>query len=474
VKLFMPLVWSTLLVFVLSLAQASSAFAEPSSTNTPPPANTVEELISILKSQGDREALIQQLEALQQTQEEPPSALDEIAESIEEQVVDELISGGVLKPLQELGIAQGQVMELLILSVAALAIVLIVWLNGQLAAFWYRRLSALKRHYRMDSARFHSILRVQRWTGYLVGLILFGYVVLLIALQLVGSGAEDPDIRGMLSTTLVLALIWLVVSLIWEGVNALLEIIEFKNRRLKPSRLQTITPVIRNVLLFFLSLFASMLFLSELGIDIMPLLAGAGVLGIAIGFGAQTMVKDFLNGAVIIFEDLLQIGDVVQLSDRFGVVERISIRKIQLRDLDGTVYTIPFGEIGVVANLTKDYSYYLMDVGVAYREDVDEVIACLSEVAAELRQDDDFSSSILDDLEVLGVDRFADSAVIIKARIMTKAHDKWMVGREFNRRMKAAFDERNIEIPFPHQTLYFGEDKSGDPASSAKVELVDR
>jgi len=115
-----------------------------------------------------------------------------------------------------------------------------------------------------------------------------------------------------------------------------------------------------------------------------------------------------------------------------------------------------------------------MDVGVAYREDVDEVIACLSEVAAELRQDDDFSSSILDDLEVLGVDRFADSAVIIKARIMTKAHDKWMVGREFNRRMKAAFDERNIEIPFPHQTLYFGEDKSGDPASSAKVELVDR
>ncbi|MEL7401423.1 MAG: hypothetical protein AAFN68_12750, partial [Pseudomonadota bacterium] len=207
-------------MFAVSLAHASTAFANSSSSTASPSSNSVDDLISTLKSQGGRETLIQQLETLQQTQQEPPSALDEIAESIEEQVVDELISGGLLKPLQELGIAQGQVMELLILSVAALAIVLIVWLNGRLAAFWYRRLGALKRHYRMDSARFHSVVRVQRWTGYLIGLILFGYVVLLIALQLIGSGAEQPDVRGMLSTTLVLALIWLVASLIWEGVNA--------------------------------------------------------------------------------------------------------------------------------------------------------------------------------------------------------------------------------------------------------------
>ena len=459
-------------LFIVFFFHISNSWA--SSANGTQSPEHIDELISTLSNKQDREALIKQLQQLQQVSEAATdSPFDSLADSIEQQVVEGIVAEGLLAPLQAIGVQQSQIGELLFLLLAAVVILLAVWLNGRLAGFLYHRLQPLKRRYRMDKHRFHSLYRVQRWSGYLVGFILLLYVAALLFLQLWGS-QRPLDVRGILTSTLVMMMIWFIAALIWEGVNALLEIVEFKNRRLKPSRLQTIMPVIRNVLLFFLSLFAGMLLLSELGVDIMPLLAGAGVLGIAIGFGAQTMVKDFLNGAVIIFEDLLQIGDVVQLSGRFGVVERISIRKIQLRDLDGTVYTIPFGEIGIVGNLTKDYSYYLMDVGVAYREDVDEVIACLREVAAELRQDDDFGASILDDLEVLGVDRFADSAVMIKARLMTRAHDKWTVGREFNRRMKAAFDTRGIEIPFPHQTVYFAQDKQGNAASAASVELVNQ
>nr|WP_277602523.1 mechanosensitive ion channel family protein [Parahaliea mediterranea] len=220
-----------------------------------------------------------------------------------------------------------------------------------------------------------------------------------------------------------------------------------------------------------LVLFAGMVLLSEVGINVVPLLAGAGVLGIAIGFGAQTLVKDFLTGFTIIAEDLVHIGDVVTVGGRTGEVMRLTIRKIELRALDGTVHTVPFSEISVVDNLTKDYSYYMLNVGIAYREDTDAVVDCLLEVDRALREDRGFSHLILEPLEVLGVDRFGDSAVVIKARSKTRPHDKWTVGREFNRRMKYAFDERNIEIPFPHQTLYIGEDKHGRPQAAARALL---
>ena len=189
----------------------------------------------------------------------------------------------------------------------------------------------------------------------------------------------------------------------------------------------------------------------------MPLLAGAGVLGIAVGFGAQTLVKDFLTGITVILEDLLQIGDVVQVGQRSGRVERITLRKIQLRDLEGIVHTVPFGEVSIVDNYTKEYSYYLFDVGVAYKEDTDQVIEHLKNIDEGMRESEQYQDLILEPLEILGVDQFADSAVVIKARIKTRAHDRWTIGREFKRRIKYTFDEHGIEIPFPHQTVYFGD-----------------
>ena len=212
--------------------------------------------------------------------------------------------------------------------------------------------------------------------------------------------------------------------------------------------------------------------LSELGLNIAPLLAGAGVFGLAIGFGAQTLVKDIITGMFILMEDQLATGDVVKVGSHRGIVEGLTLRTIRLRDIAGTVHVVPFSEVTTVENLTKDYSRYVFEVGVAYREDTDQVVGALQQVGAELLADPAYKSLIIDPLEVLGVDRFGDNAVIIKARITTQPIKQWRVGREFNRRMKKRFDELGIELPFPHRTIYFGEEKSGD-APIARIAMVD-
>jgi small conductance mechanosensitive channel len=166
------------------------------------------------------------------------------------------------------------------------------------------------------------------------------------------------------------------------------------------------------------------------------------------------------------------VGDVVKVGTHAGVVERLSLRTIRLRDLAGTVHVVPFSEVTTLENLTKDFSRYVFEVGVAYREDTDEVVAVLNQIGEEMLRDEAYKDLIVQPLEVLGVDSFGDNAVIIKARITTQPVKQWQVGREFNRRMKKRFDELGIEIPFPHRTIYFGEDKSGD-APIARIAMVD-
>jgi small conductance mechanosensitive channel len=201
--------------------------------------------------------------------------------------------------------------------------------------------------------------------------------------------------------------------------------------------------------------------LSELGVDIAPLLAGAGVVGLAIGFGAQRMVQDVINGAFILFQDLMSVGDVVKLGDRAGLVEALSIRTVRLRDLAGVVHTIPFSSIEGVSNLTREFSFHVFDLGIAYREDVDEVMALIRKIGDELRADPEVGPLILEPLEIFGLDAFGDSAIVIKGRIKTLPIRQWQGGRAFNRLIKKRFDEHGIEIPFPHRTLYFGQDKHG-------------
>jgi small-conductance mechanosensitive channel len=226
-------------------------------------------------------------------------------------------------------------------------------------------------------------------------------------------------------------------------------------------RVKTVSSVIRNLLTVVIIIVACMIVLGELGVEIGPILAAAGIVGLAVGFGAQSLVKDVINGFFILLNDQIRVGDVVEIGGKGGVVEKVNLRMTILRDLAGNVHFIPNGTIDVVTNMTKEFSRYVFDIGVAYREDVDEVIKVIKKVDEGLRKDATFGPDILEPMEILGLDQFADSAVIIKARVTTKPIKQWKVAREFNRRLKRAFDERGIEIPFPHVTLYAGEDKEG-------------
>ena len=224
-------------------------------------------------------------------------------------------------------------------------------------------------------------------------------------------------------------------------------------------RAETLRSIIHFIFSVVIGITVSVIILDEVGVNIGPILAAAGVLGLAIGFGAQSLVKDLISGFFIFLEDQIRVGDVIQIADKSGVVERMNLRMTILRDLAGNVHFVPNGEISVVTNMTKGYSRYVFDIGVAYREDVDQVMEIMKQVDESMREDPEFGRDILEPLEILGLDQFGDSALIIKARTMTKPIQQWRVAREFNRRLKIAFDKNQIEIPFPHRTIYIGEDK---------------
>ena len=225
---------------------------------------------------------------------------------------------------------------------------------------------------------------------------------------------------------------------------------------------RTLRSLIRYALNIAIIIITTMMILKRLGIDIGPILAGAGVAGLAIGFGARHLVEDIISGFFIFLEDQIRVDDVVEIAGKGGVVEKVNLRMTILRDLAGNVHYVRNGMIDVVTNMTKGYSRYVFNIGVAYREDVDEVIQVIQDIGLELQQDLEFKDDILEPLEVLGLDEFADSAIIIKARIKTAPIKQWRIGREFNLRMKKKFDELGIEIPYPHLTIYPGEAKKGE------------
>jgi small conductance mechanosensitive channel len=228
-------------------------------------------------------------------------------------------------------------------------------------------------------------------------------------------------------------------------------------------RAYTLTHIVRDVARIVILFVGMTMILSEVGIDLKPLLAAAGLGGLAIGFGAQSLVKDLISGFFILWENSVRVGDVVEVAGVEGLVEEVELRSIKLRDGSGNLHVVPNGVIDKVKNLTKDYSYYPFDIRVAYRENVDEVMEVLREIAEDLRQDSRFADDILESMEMLGVDQFRDSAVSIKCRIKTKPLTQWRVGREMNRRIKNTFDAKGIEIPFPHHTIYWGEPNKGMP-----------
>lgn len=225
----------------------------------------------------------------------------------------------------------------------------------------------------------------------------------------------------------------------------------------REKRAATLGKIIRHTWLVLVMIIAVMMVLNEAGIQIGPMLAGLGIAGLAIGFGAQTLVKDVINGFFILLENNFRVGDVVKVGDVSGLVESMSLRVTTLRDLEGKVHVIPNGSIDVITNMTKEWSRVVLNVGVAYKEDIDRVMELLKEIGRDLFEDPEFKPLIMEPLEVLGLDNFGDSSVDIKVIMKTGPLKQWTVGRELRRRIKRAFDEQGIEIPFPHRTIYMGE-----------------
>jgi len=218
-------------------------------------------------------------------------------------------------------------------------------------------------------------------------------------------------------------------------------------------RAATIGSLARNSMFVLIWAIALLMVLKEMNFDVRPLLAGAGVVGVAVGFGAQNIIKDVLGGLFMMMEDQIRINDVAVINGKGGMVEDINLRTNVMRTYDGAHHIFSNGGIQSLANLTRGYSYYVFNLSIAYKEDTDRVITVLKELGNQLMADDPFRSAILAPLEVMGVDKLGDFAVVIKARFKTLPSQQWLVGYEMNARIKKRFGEAGIVVPFPTQTI---------------------
>lgn len=283
--------------------------------------------------------------------------------------------------------------------------------------------------------------------------------------------------RHLISSAVSIVAVLIGALVVWEVVNVLIERYlagtdADGNAVERSARVRTLLPLLRNVVMVVLIVVVALIVLSELGVDTAPLLAGAGVVGVAIGFGSQKLVQDVITGAFILFENTIAVGDLVKIADHTGTVEGMTIRTMRLREGNGQVHTLPFSSVSSVTNLSRDFGYHLFEVSVSYREDTDTVISVIRKLGEEMQADAEMGTLISEPLEVFGVEKLADSAVIISGRIKTVPTKQWAVGREFNRRVKKRFDEQGISIPYPARTLYFAEDRAGK-AVPIHVQLSD-
>lgn len=228
----------------------------------------------------------------------------------------------------------------------------------------------------------------------------------------------------------------------------------------KEKRVNTLINILRQAGGIVIWIIFILILLREVNLDIGPILASAGIVGLAVGFGAQELVRDFISGFFMLLENQVRAGDVAVINGTGGLVEEIALRTITLRDFSGVVHIFQNGKINTLANMTKEWSGAVFDVGVAYKEDTDKVREVMKKVGEELMNDVEFKEKINEPLEIFGVDTFGDSAVVIKARFKTKPGQQWSVKREYLGRLKKAFDHERIEIPFPHRTIYWGDEIS--------------
>ena len=280
----------------------------------------------------------------------------------------------------------------------------------------------------------------------------------------------DADVRIAITHGVRIVLILIAASVLQSVASRLIRTFrEFLERRRgadQQTRVQTLGRVFRYIAAVVIWLLAGMLVLGELGISVAPVLATAGVAGLAVGFGAQSLVKDYFTGFFLLLEDQVRQGDVVDAGGQAGFVEEVTLRYIRMRNFDGHVIFVPNGEIKIVKNLTRDFAQAVVKVGIAYRENVDEAFEVMKEVGKQMREDPVFGPNLPTDLEIIGVDEWGDSSVNLICRLkVAPAIQQWSVRREFLRRLKAAYDARGIEIPFPH-TVVVLRDERGSPGAA--------
>ena len=319
---------------------------------------------------------------------------------------------------------------------------------------WLRRLRARAPDGPMHSvparlAAYHPVFRqIARLT--------IDAVAVLALLQFYGLGGLTWLLTSDVGRRIASGLGTLAVTIglafaVWEGANIAIQMhlegLRREAQAARLARLRTLLPLLRTTLSITIAIVAGLMVLSEIGVNIAPLLAGAGIVGVAIGFGSQKLVQDVITGVFLLLENTVQVGDVVKVGDQSGLVESLSVRTIRLRTEDGSVVVIPFSAVTTVTNMTRDFSRAVIAVNISTTEDVDRVTAAMREIVQEMRADDAWANIILDDLEVWGLDKFSESALLIKCRIMCTPFGRWPVGREFNRRMKLRFAELGIELP---------------------------
>lgn len=331
----------------------------------------------------------------------------------------------------------------------------------------------MKRGIRLPESVQHGLPGLERQINHFVPLILRIGRVMVFVLAILGvlSAWEFINLGAWLASDvgqhfmdkwLGVALILLFTLLLWIVCSAFIE------HRLSPNtgqgapsaREQTLLSLLRNALAIFLFAVSFMMVLSQIGINIGPLIAGAGVLGLAVGFGAQTLVKDVITGIFIQIENAMNAGDFVMVNGISGTAEKISIRSVSLRDSQGVFHLIPFSSVTTVSNYTRGYSFHVSDYGIGYNEDIDRACEALKAAFDELAKGE-YKRSILEPINILGVSELAESSVNIRVRIKTLPGEQWIIGRAYNRLVKLYFDKAGIEIPYPHRTLYWGQLKDG-------------
>lgn len=301
---------------------------------------------------------------------------------------------------------------------------------------------------------------IGRWTMRVARIAIF-VGALIIVLRVWGfdfAGLRDSPIYAVFSVLARIALI-VILSLATIEVGQLAIRRSFDRVALhardprRAAQIRTLGPLLSGLASSVIVIIAAMMALSEVGVEIGPLLAGAGIVGLAVGFGAQTIVKDFLTGIFLIVEDAASVGDIIGVGDVGGVVEEMSLRTIKLRDFDGTLHIFPYSEAQVIHNRSKGFAFAVVDLSVDYSSNIPKALEVMKTVGDEMRRDDEYSSMVLEDIEIVGVDQLADSAIMLKARIKTFPGKQFSVRREYLKRVKIAFDAAGIEIPFPHMKL---------------------